>query len=110
MLRHLLLQQSFKRSLLLRPASTISRSFSSSTEVILSEQEKIFQAEGLLDEQGFTIFDTLHIMQVRSCRVYAEKELFGTYSPESKQFEWMTFKEYETAVDQCRAVLKDLGK
>jgi len=110
MLRRLLQRQSVKGSLILRPGSTISRSFSSSNEVNLTEQEKIFQSKGLLDEQGFTIFDTLHEMQVRSCEVYAENELFGTYSPESKLFEWMTFNEYGTSVDQCRAVLKDLGK
>jgi len=106
MLHRLLQRQSVKGALLLRPGSTISRSFSSSNEVNLT---KIFKSKGLIDEKGFTIFDTLHDMQVLSREVYAEKGLFGTFSTESKQFERMTFKDYGTSVDPSRAVLKDLG-
>jgi hypothetical protein len=55
--------------------------------------EADFQALGLLDERGLVNFDTLHNMQVRSCQVYAEKNLFATYSEETQNFEWMTFAE-----------------
>jgi hypothetical protein len=72
-----------------------------------SDRERAFQAEGILDERALTVFDTLHEMQVRSCRVYADNDLFGTYN--GKAFEWMTYQEYANNVDKCRAVLHDLG-
>ena len=75
----------------------------------LTENEKAFQAKGFLDDRGLTVFDTLHEMQVRSCEVFASRKLFGTYSKESKQFEWMTYQEFDSAVNKCRAVLKDIG-
>ena len=62
-----------------------------------------------LTEDGFTQFDTLHEMISRSTRVFADNELFGTYSAESNQFEWITFQDYEEKVHQCRSALKDLG-
>ena len=65
---------------------------------------------GYLDENGLTVFDTLHEMQVRSCAVFADNDLFGTYNPESKQFVYESFEDYATQVNQCRAVLKDLGE
>jgi long-chain acyl-CoA synthetase len=68
-----------------------------------------FQKEGLLDEKGLTVFDTLHEMQLSSCQVYSQNELFGTFSPKSEKFEWMTYEEYGKKVDQCRSMLKDLG-
>jgi len=61
-----------------------------------------------LTEDGFTQFDTLHEMISRSTRVFADNELFGTYSAESNQFEWITFQDYEEKVHQCRSALKDL--
>ena len=77
---------------------------------VLSEREQALQEKGILDDLGLVNFDTLHEMQTRACDVYAEKQLFGTYSAESKQFEWMNFAEYAHKVEQCRAVLKDLGE
>lgn len=68
-----------------------------------------FQELGYVDDNGLTTFDTLHEMQVRSCAVYADNDLFGTYNPASEQFEYETFAKYGQLVDQCRAVLKDLG-
>jgi hypothetical protein len=81
-----------------------------STNTTFTKNEKVFQAKGFLDDRGLTIFETLHEMQVRSCQVFAPRKLFGTYSKESKQFEWMTYQEYDNAVNKCRAVLKDIGK
>jgi hypothetical protein len=112
-----LLHQSGKGKTLLRAERSSGSSFSGaatlrsmSTGDTLTENEKAFQAKGFLDERGLTAFDTLHEMQVRSCQVFAQRELFGTYSKESKKFEWMTYQEYDNAINQCRAVLKDLGK
>jgi hypothetical protein len=50
-------------------------------------------AQGIIDERNLVQFDTLHNMQIRSCQVFAPKPLFATYSPETKNFEWMTFAE-----------------
>jgi len=77
--------------------------------IVLTEEQKAFQEQGILDERGLTIFDTLHDMQVRSCQVFNDRKLFGTYSEETKDFEWMSFADYDHKVNQCRAVLKDLG-
>jgi hypothetical protein len=57
-----------------------------------SDREK-WLAQGIIDERNLVHFDTLHNMQVRSCQVFAPKPLFATYSPETKNFEWMTFAE-----------------
>jgi hypothetical protein len=111
-LRRLLYHSSANKEALRAGSSWISAGSlrSVSTHVTpLTEEELAFQAKGYLDERGLTVFDTLHEMQVRSCKVFAPKDLFGTYSDESKKFEWMTFQDYEQAVDKCRAVLKDLG-
>jgi hypothetical protein len=57
-----------------------------------SDREK-WLAQGIIDERNLVQFDTLHNMQIRSCQVFAPKPLFATYSPETKNFEWMTFAE-----------------
>jgi hypothetical protein len=80
------------------------------TRFISTEQEQQFKQRGILDDQGLTIFDTLHEMQVNSCHVFQQNELFGTYDQESKGFKYMTYDEYNQKVNQCRSLLKDLGK
>jgi hypothetical protein len=77
---------------------------------ISTEQEQNFKQLGILDDQGLTVFDTLHDMQVNSCRVFKDNELFGTYDQEAKGFKFMTYDEYNQKVNQCRTLLKDLGK
>jgi hypothetical protein len=77
---------------------------------ITSDQEKHFQGAGILDDQGMVIFNTLHELQVNSTMVYRDNELFGTYDKESKSYLFMTYAEYSQKVNQCRALLKDLGK
>ena len=72
-------------------------------------EEEHFRKEGLLDENGLTIFDTLHEMIHGSCRVYAQNELFGTFNPSSEKFEYMTYDEFGAKVNQCRSMLKNLG-
>lgn len=76
----------------------------------LTTREENFRKAGILDEHGLTSFDTLHEMQVRSCLVYSGNDLFGTYNPGSEQFEYMTYQEFDGKVNQCRSLLKDLGK
>jgi hypothetical protein len=90
-----------------RPASSLSTR-SASTWSLPPELQPFYE-RGYVDEDGLTVFDTLHEMQVRSCQVFAKKELFGTYSEDSKQFEWMTFREYGEKVDACRAFLQSVG-
>jgi hypothetical protein len=68
-----------------------------------------FRELGYVDEDGLTVFDTLHDMQVRSCKVYSERELFGTYSEDSRKFEWMTYAQYAEKVDTCRVFLQSVG-
>ena len=79
------------------------------TRSISSEREKEFQELGFLDERGLTVFDTLHEMQVRTCAVFAENELFGSYDSEANSYKYITYGEFAEKVDKCRAVLKDLG-
>jgi len=76
-------------------STTTIRSLSSSepSPPQFASKTEQWQHEGILDERGLVNFDTLHNMQVRSCRVFSEKNLFSTYSEESQNFEWMTFKE-----------------
>jgi hypothetical protein len=76
---------------------------------ISTADEKTFQELGLLDDHGLSVFDTLHEMQYNSCQIYSQNELFGTYDPSSKGFQFMTYAEYNDKVNQCRALLKDLG-
>ena len=57
-----------------RTATTMTMSFST---VPLTDQEQQFHKEGIVDERGLVQFDTLHNMQVRSCRVFANKNLFA---------------------------------
>jgi hypothetical protein len=56
------------------------------------ERRKYFEA-GHVDDRGLLMFDTLHEMQIRSCQIFSKKNLFSTYSPETKQFEWMTYQQ-----------------
>src|SRR5210317_1909142 len=81
-----------------------------SVRFISSENEKEFKSLGLLDEDGLTVFDTLHDMQVGSCKVYPENELFGTYDAESNSFKYMTYTDFDEKVNKCRTALKSLGE
>ena len=96
----LLRHGSSRRSLPTKLRSLASSSFEAATpqpqqqrQPQFSSQTEQWQHEGILDERGLVNFDTLHNMQVRSCRVFAHKNLFATFSEESQKFEWMTFAE-----------------
>jgi hypothetical protein len=71
----------------------------------LTDSERQFYDEGILDKRGLVQFDTLHNMQVRSCRVFADKDLFATFSPATQNFEWMTFAECRYSQSIHRIVL-----
>lgn len=72
-------------------------------------EEEEFRKKGLLDENGLTVFDTLHEMIHGSCRVYSQNDVFGTYNPQSAKFEYMSYQEFGNKVDQCRSMLKNIG-
>jgi hypothetical protein len=108
------------RHVALRLGSTFSRRVAPAVTAVRLDSKRSFSVElkkwqeiGYVDEKGLTLFDTLHEMQVRSCATYAENELFGTYTEgkdgKDSSFQWMTFQEYATNVNKCRAVLKDIG-
>jgi hypothetical protein len=69
-----------------------------------------FQAQGLVDGHGLTMFNTLHELQLTACKVYPNNELFGTFSEKSGHFEYLTYRDFGEKVDECRAVLKHLGQ
>ena len=66
-----------------------------------------------MDDQGLTIFDTLHELQDHACKAYESNELFGTFTPthegELGGFTWMTYGDFAEKVNKTRAVLKDIG-
>jgi long-chain acyl-CoA synthetase len=68
-----------------------------------------FREHGIVDDRGMLVFDTLHEMQVRSCQIYAQNDLFGTFDSMSGSFKYMSYAEFGKKVDTCRAMLKDLG-
>ena len=51
-------------------------------------------------------------MQVNSCTVFRDNELFGTYkeSDFGGGYEFMTYGDYDQRVSKCREVLVNLGK
>lgn len=90
-----------------RANATIQATYAVRSYSSLTPEELL--ARGVVDEKGFTRFDTLHEMQVNSCLAFANKDSFGTYDKETERFEFITYEEYGRRVDDCRAVLRDLG-
>lgn len=88
---------------------TLTSILSTSRRFITTDQEKHFQGLGILDDQGLTVFHTLHELQVHSSLIFKENELFGTYEEDSKKYHYKTYDEYNQKVNQCRVLLKDLG-
>lgn len=80
---------------------TASASFSSVTNTA--------EAESLVDERNLLKFDTLASLQQNACQVFADNDLFGTYSEETKQFQWIDYAEFDERVGKVRSVLIDLG-
>jgi hypothetical protein len=90
--------------------TTTSSTSSTSVRFISTEREKEFQSLGLLDDTGLTAFETLHEIQINSCTIFPQNDLFGTYDDDTKSFKFMTYEEWGRNVDRCRALLKDLGE
>jgi hypothetical protein len=70
---------------------------------------------GVIDEHGYTNFETLHELRLSACEAYYDHDLFGTYAPapdgkEGGEYKWMTYEEFNGLVDKTRSVLQDLGK
>jgi hypothetical protein len=71
--------------------------------------------KGVIDEHGYTNFETLHELRLSACEAYYDHDLFGTYAPavdgkEGGEYKWMTYEEFNGLVDKTRSVLEDLGK
>jgi hypothetical protein len=77
-----------------------------------SERIASLQAQGVLDEDGCTNFDTLHELQFSACSAFEKNSLFGTYTKKGEDgaYQWMTYEDFDTLVNKTRAVLKDIGK
>jgi long-chain acyl-CoA synthetase len=76
---------------------------------ITTDQEKLFQGKGYLDQDCMVAFQTLHELQYRSCQVFADNEIFGTFDPATTSYNFMTYEEYNQKVNRCRSLLKDFG-
>ena len=85
--------------------NTISKSY----RFLSSSTSSTSHHEEYLDDNGLTKFNTLHDLQVRSCALFADNDLFGTYDNSKDSFEYMTYADYDSKVDACRKVLMDLG-
>mmetsp|Transcript_26192 Transcript_26192/g.38732 ORF Transcript_26192/g.38732 Transcript_26192/m.38732 type:complete len:693 (+) Transcript_26192:114-2192(+) len=93
--------------------SSDSKAFESSTRSFSSDERFAqLRSDGVLDEAGFTSFDTLHELRLASCKAYSEDELFGTFKQQEDgkgSYEWMTYKDFDALVGKTRTVLKNLG-
>jgi hypothetical protein len=43
-------------------------------------------------------------------KVFSENSLYGTYNEATCQYEYMKYEDFGRKVQECRAVLKNLGK
>mmetsp|Transcript_3418 Transcript_3418/g.5059 ORF Transcript_3418/g.5059 Transcript_3418/m.5059 type:complete len:738 (+) Transcript_3418:49-2262(+) len=94
-------------SLLPRAFASLVKGLSEGTT--LTRQE--LKEQGILYEHAFCVnFTTLHTMQRNACMAFANRPLFGTFSPTSQKFEWITFHQFSSLVNIARSVLQhDLG-
>jgi hypothetical protein len=85
----------------------------SSKAFLSTEAFADLRKQGIMDERNLLQFKTLHELQRNASLAFGDHPLFGTYQKKEghdASFEFMTYKEFGTAVDHCRTVLKDLGK
>ena len=52
-------------------------------------------------------FSAVHTMRLK---VYPENPLYGTYNEITSQFEYLNYEDFESKVQECRVLLKNLGK
>ena len=55
-------------------------------------------------------FSTLHQLQENSCQTFSANKLFGTYSSETKDFEFLTYEDVGREVNRCRTLLRSMGE
>jgi len=63
----------------------------------------------LQKDKGLIEFKTLHELQKKACLTFSENQLYGTYNPVSGQFEYIKYEDFGRMVQECCAVLKNLG-
>jgi len=99
----------WKQSLKLH-RSTVS-SFSSTSPLLNdhSARNQPYIEQGWLDDRGLTRFATLHELQTRSCAVFRDNPLYGIYNADKNEFEFGTYGDFGSRVDQTRRVLQHLG-
>lgn len=61
-----------------------------------------------VQQSDYLEFDTLHSLNSNAVKKYESNPLFGTFR--NDKFEWMTYGEFGTRVEKCRALLSDVGK
>lgn len=64
----------------------------------------------LQKDKGLIEFKTLHELQKKACLTFSENQLYGTYNPVSGQFEYIKYEDFGRMVQECCAVLKNLGE
>lgn len=63
----------------------------------------------LIDDDGYLRFSTLHELATNAASVHANNPLFGTHSPSSNAFEYISYSDFDARVSHCRRVLLQLG-
>jgi len=55
-------------------------------------------------------FTTLHELQRNACETFASNKLFGTYSPASGNFAYLSYADVEKKINHCRSLLRNIGE
>jgi hypothetical protein len=55
-------------------------------------------------------FATLHELQESACQTFSSNDLFGTYSPATEKFEFITYSDVGREIERCRSLLQSMGK
>lgn len=74
-----------------------------------SDTHDNLQAQGFVDEKGWTKFETLHELRLSAVATFSDRHLFGTYSSKDETYDWMTYNDFGALVEKTRTVLKDIG-
>mmetsp|Transcript_10532 Transcript_10532/g.15423 ORF Transcript_10532/g.15423 Transcript_10532/m.15423 type:complete len:777 (-) Transcript_10532:85-2415(-) len=61
---------------------------------------------GIVDDDHHLNFTTLHELQRNACIAYAPNNLFGSYSPTTRKYEWMTYADFARQVQSITHVLQ----
>lgn len=66
------------------------------------------EASSGAERSKLTQFDTLHELQVNSCKAFTSNDLFGTHT--DGEFKFMSYTDFDEKVSKTRSVLKQMGK